>query len=501
MNDQPTMPSLFRNIISVIGALIAIVSLLNILFLVFAGMGSGESSPYIGILAWMILPGIMVFGIALSMLGAVLERRRRRKMAPGEIPEFPRIDLNLARHRRIFAMSVIGGLLFVCVSLIGSYQAYHYTDTDEFCGLLCHSVMHPEYIAYKASPHARVGCVDCHVGAGAGWYVRSKLSGAYQVYSTAFNKYPKPIDTPVENLRPAQQTCETCHWPEKFWGAQLKTFNHFGYDEANTPRETQMLIKTGGGSPSTGLTAGIHWHMNIANEITYVAEDRQRQVIPWVRMKNREGQVTEFWLKDSKVKPEQVNTMEQRRMDCIDCHNRPTHIYVPPDRSVDRALLAGNIDPKLPFAKLQAVEALTQEYASTTAAVAGIAKRMTDYYQTTYPDLYASQKPAIDKAIASTQDIYRTTIFPEMKVDWRTHPDNVGHFYFAGCFRCHDDQHVSKDGKVISKDCNICHTVISQKESGNIMASAPQADFQHPVDLGDLREFACTDCHTGGPQS
>lgn len=501
MTDTPKMPSLFRNVISVIGGLIALVSIINILFLVFASLTTEDASPYLGILAWMILPGVMVFGLALVFLGAALERRRRRKLAPDVIPEFPRIDLNLPKHRKILVVSVVGATLFILVSLMGSYQAYHYTDTDEFCGLLCHSVMAPEYTAYKASPHARVGCVDCHVGAGAGWYVRSKLSGAYQVYSTAFNKYPRPILTPVENLRPAQQTCETCHWPEKFWGAQLKTFNHFGYDEANTARETQMLIKTGGGSPTTGLTAGIHWHMNIANEITYVPADRQRQVIPYVRMKDKSGKVTEFWAKDSKLTPQQIAGMEHRRMDCIDCHNRPTHIYVPPDRSVDRALLARAIDPALPYAKLQAVEALTQEYKSTNEAMTGIAKKLDEYYKTTYPDIYNSRKQAVQQAITATQEIYKKTIFPEMKVDWRTHPDNVGHFYFPGCFRCHDDQHVSKDGKTIAKDCNICHAVISQKEAGTIMAEAPHNDFQHPVELGDLREFSCTDCHTGGPQS
>lgn len=489
--------SLYRNPISIIGFLIAVVALANIIFLFLAEISSAHANPYLGILAYMIVPGVMIFGMFLFFAGLAWERRRRRKEMPDEIPEYPTIDLNKPRQRHLVVLFILGGIIFVFVSLFGSYRGYEYTDSDAFCGTLCHNVMIPEYTAYKASPHARVGCVGCHVGAGATWYVKSKMSGAYQVYATAFNKYPRPIPTPVENLRPAQETCEQCHWPEKFWGAQLKTFTHFAYDEKNTPRETQMLIKTGGGSPTGGVTAGIHWHMNIANEITYVS-DEKRQRMDWVRIKDRQGHVTEYKAEDSKLTDDQIAKAPKRRMDCVDCHNRPTHIYVPPDRSVDRALLARRINPDLPFAKMQAVDALTKEYKTTEAAVAGIAKQMTDYYAKTYPDLYKSNKPMVDQAVATTQDIYKHSIFPEMKVDWRVHPDNVGHFYFPGCFRCHDNQHKSKDGKVITKDCNICHTVIGQKLGGAVMAQITPATFVHPVDLGDLQDYVCADCHTGG---
>ena len=207
--------------------------------------------------------------------------------------------------------------------------------------------MNPEFVAYSQSPHARVRCVDCHVGPGAGWYVRSKLSGAYQVYSVTFHKYPKPIPTPVANLRPAQETCEQCHWPRKFYGAQLKVFYHYGSDEKNTPRQIRMLINTGGGDPATGAPSGIHWHMNIGNEITYIASDKERQVIPWVQVKDQSGRVTVYQSKDNPLKPEQIASMPKRRMDCVDCHNRPTHIYPSPDHSVDESLVAKRIDSTL----------------------------------------------------------------------------------------------------------------------------------------------------------
>jgi nitrate/TMAO reductase-like tetraheme cytochrome c subunit len=497
--DNGRRVPLTRNALSALGILIAVIALANFIFLFLADIASEHENPYLGILAYIVGPAILIFGIALFIAGIVRERNRRRRMAPDQIALFPRIDLNDRHTRRVAGLSIVGIAVFLAISIVGTYQAYHYTDSDQFCGTVCHQVMNPEYTAYKASPHARVGCVNCHIGSGATWYVKSKLSGAYQVYATLTNNYPRPIPTPVHNLRPAQETCEQCHWPEKFWGAQLKVFNHFGYDEANTPRETRLLIKTGGGSPASGATTGIHWHMNIANEVTYVATDTQRQQIAWVRLRDRRsGKTTDYFLEgENKMTPQQVAAAPKRVMDCVDCHNRPTHIYQPPDKAVDQALLAGRIDRTLPYIKQQAVTTLTKDYESTTQALQTIQKDIDSYYQSSYPDLYKTRKGSIENSVKSLQAIFQTVRFPEMKVDWRTHPNNVGHFYSAGCFRCHDDQHASADGKRISKDCEICHNILGQKEAGLIMVEAPKADFQHPVDLGDMRAVNCSDCHTG----
>ena len=485
-DTAPKHISLTRNLLSEIGAIIAFLALANIGFLLLTQIGE-HASPYIGLLIYVALPAVLILGLVIFMLGVILERRRRRRRAPDAVPEYPRLDFNVARTRRVFVLAVIGIVLFAGISMVGSYHAYHFTDSDQFCGTTCHQVMHPEYTAYKASPHARVGCVNCHIGSGATWYVKSKLSGAYQVYSTIAKKYPKPIPSPVHNLRPAQETCEQCHWPEKFWGAQMKVFNHFGYDEANTPRETRMLIKVGGGSPTTGPSTGIHWHMNIANEITYIATDDKRQKIEWVQMKDRAGRVTEYLMNGSKLTPQQIASMPKRRMDCVDCHNRPTHIYQPPDRAVDQSMLANRIDRTLPYIKQKSVELLSQDYKSTDEAVKAIEAALTKEY--------AGKN--VRGSIAELQKIFKTIRFPEMNVDWRTHPDNIGHFYSSGCFRCHDDQHASKDGKTITKDCQACHSLVGQAQSGVVMVEAPKADFQHPVDIGDLREMTCSECHTG----
>ena len=491
---------LYRNPVSIVGALIAIIAALNVAILMIAEMThEGGANPYLGIMAYIVAPAVMILGFGVLFGGMILERRRRRLTSGGAIG-FPVIDFNNARHVRNFVMSIAGAALFFGISIFGSYKAFHYTETDEFCGTMCHEVMHPEYTAYKASPHSRVGCVQCHVGSGADWYVKSKLSGAYQIYSTAFNKYPRPITTPVHNLRPAQETCEQCHWPEKFWGAQLKVFNHFGFDEANTPRETQLLIKTGGGGNEAagGATAGIHWHMNIANEIWYYPSDDQHQVIPYFRARSREGVVKEYFSQTLEQPPaSELVESNLRKMDCVSCHNRPTHIYVPPATSVDRALLADRIDRTLPYIKAKAVEALEGEYATTPEAIEAIRATMLKYYEDQHPDVVSSRGAAVEQAIAVTQDIFRNTIFPEMKVDWRTHPNNAGHLYSAGCFRCHDDDHQTADGEVLTKDCNVCHAVLEQKEAGVMMVETPDNEFTHPVDLGDMREFNCIDCHTG----
>ncbi len=495
----PKLPGLFRNPVSMVGAALALVSLANILFLFLIDIVAGRPSPYIGIFAYMVMPAFLILGLLIIPLGMWIERHRRRKLLPGEIPRYPRIDLNNPSQRSAFTFFVSFVAVFVILSAVGSYRAYEFTDSVEFCGQLCHKVMHPEFAAYQASPYARVRCVDCHVGPGASWYVRSKLSGAYQVYAVMFNKYPRPIPTPVHNLRPAQETCEQCHWPKRFYGAQLKVITHFGYDEKNTPRQIQMLIKTGGGDPTLGAAAGIHWHMNIANEITYFSTDEHQQTIPWVRVKDPQGRITEYTAKDANVTPEQVAKATKVRMDCITCHNRPTHIYVPPDRSVDQSLFIGKIDPTLPFIKQQAVQTLTRDYKTTPEALEGIATDLDTFYLTKYPQLHQTRLPAIQQAITEAQRIYQTTIFPDMKVDWRTHPDNVGHFYFTGCFRCHDGNHASKDGKMIRKDCEICHTIIRQEVAGRPLLEAVRGEtFKHPVDIGDITSVSCSDCHTGG---
>jgi nitrate/TMAO reductase-like tetraheme cytochrome c subunit len=448
-----------------------------------------------GIVAFVLLPAILIIGLVILVLGILRERRREHSGKPHT--HLPLIDLNNPKHRTAFVVFSLGTILLLLLSAFGSYEAYEHTDSDQFCGETCHKVMSPEYTAYQFSPHARVGCVKCHIGPGAGWFVRSKLSGAYQVYATLFNKYPKPIPTPIENLRPAQETCEQCHWPKQFFSEKQIVNTYFTSDEQNTKWTINLLIKIGGGNIEAGPTSGIHWHMNIANEVTYAATDSQRQVIPWVQVKSADGNVRTYKSSDNPVKDEDLQKAKKRRMDCIDCHNRPTHIFHPPARTVNHVMSLGWIDPGLPNVKSISVKALGFPYSSKQAGLDSIRLVVEEYYRTTYPDVMAKKSGQIEGAVKELQTIYSRNYFPEMHVNWKKFNDNIGHMYYPGCFRCHDGKHVSGDGKVLSRDCNVCHTILAQQlEKDKLRLSLGGVEYKHPVDIGDAwKEMNCSDCH------
>jgi len=489
-------PPAFYNLRTLIGAAIAAVSFGLVLFLMVLDFFGGEQKPYVGILTFIILPIFILLGLSLVFYGIWREHRRERQGLPHEL-KLPRFDLNDPRQRNAFFWISLGGLMLLIFSAFGSFKAYEYTDSDEFCGTMCHEVMDPEYTAYNYSPHARVGCAKCHIGPGAGWFVRSKLSGAYQVYATIFNKYPRPIPTPIENLRPAQETCEQCHWPKHFYSEKMRRNTYFLSDEKNTRWTFDLLIKIGGGNVEAGPTSGIHWHMNIANELTYVPMDSQRQVIPWIRSRNLEGKVVVYRSSENPLTDEQVLAMKTRRMDCIDCHNRPTHIYHPPARSINHVMSLGWINPKLPNIKSIAIKALESSYTTNEIALDSIKLAIEEYYRTNDPERAKAEKETIAQATEEIQKIYSRNYFPEMGVKWKKFPDNIGHLYYPGCFRCHDGKHVSDDGKVLSRDCNVCHTILAQQfEKEGLRLSLDGVEYHHPEDIGNSwKEMNCSDCH------
>ena len=491
------LPSSFYNIMSLSGAGVAGTSLGLIVFLTVLEYFSGVSNPYMGIITLIILPMFTVTGVVLMIWGMFREVRRRKKGVTSE-GHLPTIDFNIPRHRTAFAVFSFGAIVFLGLSAFGSYKAYEFTDSDQFCGEMCHSVMSPEYTAYQFSPHARVGCAQCHIGSGAEWFVKAKISGSYQVYSVLFNKYSRPIPTPIENLRPAQQTCEQCHWPKHFFSEKQVVNTYYLSDEQNTKWTLNLLIKIGGGNNDEGPTSGIHWHMNIANQITYAPYDRERQIIPWVKVRHGDGKESVYRSTELKLTDEQLNGLEKRRMDCIDCHNRPTHIYHHPAKSVNLAMSVGWIDPALPFIKNIAVDALQRPYTTKEAAFDSLRIVITDFYSTHNPSVLVDKKASLDKAIQEVRKIYSRNFFPEMKVSWRGHPDNIGHMYSLGCFRCHDGKHVNEAGKVLSRDCNTCHTILAQKfEKGNQRIALEGIEYRHPVDIGnEWKQKSCSECHS-----
>ena len=495
---MPRLPSSVYNPISLVGAGIALVSFGTVLVFFAMDVLGYTDSPYLGIFTYMIIPAILILGLLLIPVGMYLERRRMKKHK-GEKRRFMVLDLNDPRNRMAVMVFTVGSMLLIVVSAAGTYQAYNYSESVEFCGEVCHEVMYPEYMAYQHSPHARVLCAECHIGEGADWFVKSKLSGAYQVYSVIFNKYHRPIKTPIANLRPARETCEECHWPSKFSSDKKLEKVYFPLDTAEAqPWEIVMDVKIGGGMSELGPTEGIHWHMNTANDVRYVATDKRRQEIPYIESTGLDGRTKIFRARDIAFSDEEIAAFEMRKMDCIDCHNRPSHIYYPPFRTVNDAMAQGRIAPDLPNIRAIASHALTREYNSQREAMRTIPDLVRTNFRTHTPGLLETRGTAIDSSIVEIQRIYERNFFPSMLVTWKEYPNNIGHMYDEGCFRCHDGQHVTDDGEVLSNDCNICHAIIVQGPQGETVSSLDGMPFRHPSDIDEAwRVVPCSDCHLG----
>jgi hypothetical protein len=451
-----------QNPVSMLGVLGMGASLILIGMILVLDLLGLHANPYIGVLAFLILPVVFVAGGVLVPVGILLERRRRAKAT--DVPIYPVIDLNQPIIRSRFlagALVLVGGLtIFSGIS----FRAIEFMDSVQFCGLTCHKVMHPEYESYSSSPHARVACVTCHIGPGATWFVRSKLSGVHQVFAVLANTYSKPIPTPVSNLRPARETCEQCHWPSKFHGERVKVFRHYVEDEDNTEMTTVMLLKVGGGDPDLGITGGIHWHMNIANEIHYLPVDEKRQEIPYVRFRSPQGVVKEYRMSgfDEPVAPDDPRL---RRMDCMDCHNRPTHIFKLPEREVDEQIALGRLDRSIPFIRKVAVEALRGVDPQLPDPEQQISDAVFQFYRDHDPDLLRERREDLRENIETLKKIFQRNIFPGMEIGWGTYENHIGHTDFPGCMRCHDGSHVDASGETITDDCDSCHNLLAMEET------------------------------------
>jgi hypothetical protein len=476
----------FRNWLSLAGLVVLIGSLFAFLLLFAIDFFAVHTNPYLGILTYVVAPGFAFLGAFLIVLGVLVDRRHTRRASPAALPHVLHIDLSRRRDRRVLGGFIVGAILFLLLTAIGSNRTYHYTESVQFCGQACHEPMKPEYTAYLNSPHARVGCVDCHVGSSASAYVKAKFNGVHQLICVFTGDYERPIKTPIKNLRPARETCEQCHWPEKFSGNLDRTYTHFLADETNTPFSVRLILKVGGGSLQKGVVEGIHWHVSPQNKVEYIATDEKRQVIPWVRFTDPQGKVTEYRTTDFKDDPAKHTI---RTMDCLDCHNRPAHRFRSPNEAVDAAMAAGQIDPALPWVKSNAVAVLIQNYATEPDAMEKISSALRTQY---------ASAPQLASLVNEVQQIYRANFFPEMKADWRAYPENISHKDSAGCFRCHDGLHKAADGKtrISANDCNSCHTILAQGSGEQLAKLNPKGHSFFHIDAIN-EDFSCNDCHTG----
>lgn len=495
------LPSSIKNWISISGTVIAVFNLATILSLFLLNTAFGFGGSYIGLFIYIILPGFMIIGLLMIPIGMRINRKKARKATKeGKELNWPVIDFNAQTTRNAGMIFIIGTVVLLIISSIGSYEAFHYTESVEFCGKLCHKVMEPEYTTYHGSAHERVACVECHVGEGAGWYVKSKLSGLYQVYSVIAKKYPQPIPTPIANLRPAQETCERCHWPQKFYDDKLRVKNSFLSDEINTEVMLQMLVKTSTHETAEGVVKGIHQHISPEVKIEYKPLENNRQVIPWVKYTNtKTGEEFVYIDNELGLSQQQIDSLETRVMDCLDCHNRPSHNYNTPQNFIDVAMKSGKISKTLPGVKLAAMQVLYVDYSTKDSAMLAIQNSVNEYYNATYPDVVTSRKADIDAAITEIQNGYASNIFPFMKASWKSYPNNLGHMESNGCYRCHNNRHSTTEGKVISKDCNLCHNIKAQTIGDSVFFAGPNQvlEFRHPVDIGDAWQTElCSTCHS-----
>ena len=444
------------NWISLTGVVLVTTSAVLWLMVLPVSWGTRVSNPYLGILMYLALPAAFFAGLLLIPLGIAL--KRRRLTATGHLEHPVSVDFRSRAFRHVAAFFAVTTFANLVIGSQLTYSAVNYMDTVSFCGQTCHTVMQPEFTAYQNSPHSRVECVDCHIGPGASWFVRSKISGTRQLFAVAFHTYSTPIPTPVTNLRPARETCEACHWPEKFTGDRLQIIPNYANDAKNTFTQTVLLMHIGGGNYQ-----GIHGvHVGPGVTIRY-ASDESRQKIPWVSY--QKGSAAPVAYAEAGLKPETLNSLTTRVMDCVDCHNRPAHTFQLADRAVNERMSTGAISPSLPEAKKESVALLQASYATREEAASRLPADFENFYKQKYADVYSQRQPDIQRSAQQVLDIYNRNVFPAMKVTWGTYPNNLGHTDFPGCFRCHDGSHTSAaNNMTITQDCNACHNLLAVEE-------------------------------------
>jgi hypothetical protein len=445
------LPDTVRNPVSLIG--MASTTAMAAVFLGLAALHLAGylTNPYAGLLVFVAVPLAFLAGLALIPLGAWLTARRLAR-EPG-VAEWPVIDLRQARQRTLALGAVALTAVNVLIVALAAYGGVHAMESNSFCGQICHTTMEPEATAHAVWPHAKVSCTECHVGPGAGSFIEAKLAGTRQLFHVMTKRVPRPVPPPARLIQTAQATCEGCHWPETFRGDVVRVIREYADDEASTESTSTLRLHVGGGSRQLGVGSGIHWHMNLDNRIDFVSADDREQSIPYVKVTTRSGGTREYFAEGATR--ESLAGRPTRRMECMDCHNRPAHtFFFTPERAVDAAIAQGRIPRELPFARREAVAAVREQYPDRDAALSAISARLTRFY---------TSRGTVDarlvaRAVSATQEAWSTNVFPAMKVTWGTYPNHIGHVDTPGCFRCHDDSHKAADGKVISQDCELCHS-------------------------------------------
>jgi len=500
--ERETAPHPIYNWMSGIGAAVVAVGFTGALFLTLLEL-VGPGSGYAG-LALLPPVGLMGIGVLLVLAGWLRERRRQAHGRRSSFYETWVVDpWGVVRGRGLWfvPLLVAAGTFALFGAGAGTVVLFEVSESNTFCTEACHAVMGPEGTTYQEAAHSRIACVECHVGAGPEGFLSAKLGGMRQLYAVATGTVSRPIPTPIHAGHIDRKLCEGCHLPERDVGYVGRA--HAYFLSGGESDRMVMMVKVGRGPNGLLPGEGVHYHMQIAEKVEFIARDPQRQEIAWVRVTDGEGKMREYQLQSKPLSDAERASLPVRSMECIDCHSRPAHRFSSATDSVNRALEGGLLPRDLPSIKAVAVRALDGDYESTPAALEGIDRHVRESYEKEHPELLKKRAEAVEESIATLRKIYQRTIFPEMKADWRAHPDNSGHLYSPGCFRCHNDQLRSADGEQIVTDCTSCHAVVAQ----TLTSTATTADFEkgepfvHPADGSAFEQFMlCSDCHTGGKE-
>jgi hypothetical protein len=446
--------ALLRHPLAIAGALITTASAVVFVALVIAMLLGMLENPYAGLVVFVAIPLAFVIGLALIPIGVRLERQKLAKT--GKSADWPVVDFRLPQVRRAALLITALTAVNIVIILLAGYGTLHWMESPGFCGQACHTPMHPQFTAWQGAAHARIACVDCHISEGAKGFVHAKLNGVRQLVHVATNSVPKPIPPGAEMPEGAQAVlCIGCHQPDRVPGDQIRLIREYADDEENT--ETLTILQMHLGSTSVSGHA-IHRHADPANRIEYVATDEGRQTIPYVRVTDAKGNVKEYAAPDA---TDQVRSAPRHTMDCMDCHNTVGHPVAPtPEKAVDGAIAAGLVSRKLPFARREAVKLMTAHATDETDAGGAVERGFRDFYE---PRKASTDQQLLTRAATELQELYRSNVFPAMKVTFGSYPNNKGHITSNGCMRCHDDSHEAKDGSKISGDCDYCHTQIERQ--------------------------------------
>jgi NapC/NirT cytochrome c family, N-terminal region len=457
MPEQPQRPFLLvltSHWLSMVGVALVTLAGFSWLFALPADIRGHVGNPYIGLLVFIAIPAVFFAGLVLIAIGIMLARRR----------VIQRLDTLPDRQAAWRRAGIFFGVMTLANVVIGSqltYRSVEHMETVQFCGQSCH-VMKPEFTAHLIAPHQQVSCAACHIAPGATGWLQAKMAGTKQLMAVTFNTFPRPIESGLESNRLVSSvaTCEQCHARELVIGSRLRIKTNYKDDEANTAAKTVLMMLVGGGK-----LGGIHGaHMGPGVHIRYAAQDKKRQMIPWVEYTNTSSGVTQTYLAAG-TKPDAASTLPVFDMQCVDCHNRAAHSFEAPDRAVDAAISNGRIAADLPFVKKTGVELIKAGYQSDEEAGQKIPAGLASFYQQKYPDVAAKRASDIQTAGAGLLAVYRRNVFLDLNVTWGTYPNNLGHTDDPGCFRCHDEGHATADKKTITQDCNTCHQSLAVEET------------------------------------